>query len=476
MNPPPDTAGPTAPSEPRAGIYTRISSDHGDGLGVARQERSCRQLLTQIGGTLAGIYCDNDQSAYAATRRPAYERLLVDVAEGRVDLVIAWHPDRLYRRHQDLIRFVDTVEAARAQVATVRSGLLDLSTASGRMVARVVGAVAQHEVEQQGERIKLKQKQLAERGKWGGGQRPYGYRPTGDGGLAIVDPEAAVIRDSADRILHGETVYGVTKSLNRRNVPARGGGTWTNNSLRRILTSPTTCGLRVRQGAIVGPGKWKPILDEPTVELLALVVTNSPRRSPGRSRTGLLSPWLITCGRCGAPLHSRDQGKTRAYQCNRPPQGAGCGRLAIVETLADQVIKDAVFHRLATGDRPRFPVAASLGVDVQRATVVLEAQLRRLAAERSSQRLSDDEWQTARQPLLASLDEAQTALHSPRWNAALARASRPDAIGGELWDRWPLAEQQDLVEAVVGHVTVRPRGPRGGWFDPDRILAGTTWR
>ncbi|WP_432428418.1 recombinase family protein [Salinilacustrithrix flava] len=462
--------------EPRAAIYTRISIDHGDALGVARQETACRALLDTIGGTLVGIYCDNDRSAYAGTRRPAYENLLVDVANGKVDLVIAWHADRLYRRQQDLIRFVDTVEAAKAQVATVTSGLLDLTTASGRMVARVVGAVAQHEVEQQGQRIRLKHGELARLGRWGGGPRPYGYRSTGNGDLKVVPEEAAVLREIAVRVLRGDTVNNVKKDLNRRNVPAQGGGKWGDSSLRRILTSPTICGLCVRNGAVVGPANWEPILDEATTELLTLVLANGPRLDPVRSRNGLLNPWLISCGRCGANLKSRNVGRRRVYKCCGPPGSRACGHLTILGPASDDAVRAAVLDRLKTGPRLRAPGSGVDHLIAASSPVVLDARLRQLAVNRAQGRLTEDEWQAARHPLLVSLRDARAAGRAPLQRAALDRAAQRSTDLKVHWAQLRLEDQQDLVEAVVDHITVKPGGSPGGRFDPNRLLGGTTWR
>jgi hypothetical protein len=93
------------------------------------------------------VYSDNDISAYAGKRRPEYERMLADLKSGRVNAVIAWHPDRLHRRAVELEPFIDVVEAAEAVVKTCTAGELDLSTPSGRMVARILGVAARHEVE-----------------------------------------------------------------------------------------------------------------------------------------------------------------------------------------------------------------------------------------------------------------------------------------------------------------------------------------
>src|SRR5271165_5724161 len=103
----------------KAAIYTRISSDDGTALGVARQERDCRELVARRGWTVAGVYTDNDVSATNGKPRPAYQRLLADLADGLVDAVVVWDLDRLHRRPIELEEFLDLADRRRVALASV---------------------------------------------------------------------------------------------------------------------------------------------------------------------------------------------------------------------------------------------------------------------------------------------------------------------------------------------------------------------
>jgi site-specific DNA recombinase len=161
----------------KAAIYTRISSDVGTALGVARQEEDCRRLAAQRGWTIVNVYVDNDVSASTGQRRPAYQQLLEDLSEGLVEAVIVWDLDRLHRRPIELEEFLDLADRHNVALASV-GGDVDLATPQGRMVARIKGAVARQEVEQISRRLRRKQLELAQAGKVSnGGIRPYGYAP-----------------------------------------------------------------------------------------------------------------------------------------------------------------------------------------------------------------------------------------------------------------------------------------------------------
>ena len=101
-----------------AAIYCRISKDDaGTALGVARQERLCRELAEARELDVVDVFVDNDISAYNGKKRPGLEALLGAVESGRVQAVLCYHVDRLYRRAIELEALVALVERTRARGA-----------------------------------------------------------------------------------------------------------------------------------------------------------------------------------------------------------------------------------------------------------------------------------------------------------------------------------------------------------------------
>src|SRR5215469_2991704 len=163
-----------------AAIYVRISQDRGGaGLGVERQELESRALADRLEWTITKVYCDNDMSAFSGRRRPDYEAMLADIEAGLINAVIAWHPDRLHRRAAELERYIGVCETHGVANQTVTAGMWDLSSPSGRMVARQLGAVAAYESEHKSERLRSARVQQARNGRHHGGIRPYGYARDG---------------------------------------------------------------------------------------------------------------------------------------------------------------------------------------------------------------------------------------------------------------------------------------------------------
>lgn len=188
-----------------AAVYARISLDQeGEGLGVKRQVEDCEALAASLGWTVAEVYTDNDASAFSGKKRPAYGRMMADIAEGHRDGVVIYHPDRLSRRPIEVEQFLETLQSASVnQVRFVASGGLDIGNGDGLMMLRVLGAVAAHESASKSRRIKRKNDERAAAGLPNvSGNRPFGYEADW---ITVVEDEAAALREVVERFLAGES-------------------------------------------------------------------------------------------------------------------------------------------------------------------------------------------------------------------------------------------------------------------------------
>lgn len=149
--------------------------------------------------------------------------LLGDIAGGSVDVVIVWHPDRLHRSPVELEYYIAVCDPLGVDTHSVVAGQLDLSTASGRMTARIIGVVALHESELKGERISRQKRQSQAGGRWVGGQRPFGFERDGETPRPV---EAEAIRRATADILTGMSIVSTPRRLNESGSLTSGGLPW----------------------------------------------------------------------------------------------------------------------------------------------------------------------------------------------------------------------------------------------------------
>ena len=467
-----------------AGIYVRISLDRtGQQAGVKRQEADCRRLARSHNWAIAQVFSDNDMSASKGRRRPGYEALLEAIREGQVDAVLAWHPDRLYRHPKDLESFVETVEAAKAKVLTVHGGAIDMTTASGRMVARMLGAAGRHEVERMSERVARWHEDRAAKGlPNGGGRRPYGYEwDQGAGTWRIRREEARIVRRIARDLIRGRSLSSVVKGLNLDGIPTASGGRWANGTVTRLMRSPTAAGLRVhkRTGLMV-VGNWPAIITPQQRELLLARFSDParPKRGGGPTKRLRLLSGLLVCGRCEQKMYGDGPG---GYACHK--SWKGCGRMRIASApLEDYVFWVAIEHLHAlidSGEIQELDDDTSDDLLIEERLSLL--QKRDVFAVRLADGTVDER---AYRVGVAALDERID--HINEQLSTLSRTTQPDGGFGFVFapvvgQDWTAAlkpeevlQRYDLLVSLLEKVVVAPASRRGVRWEPERLTF--VWR
>ena len=330
----------------RAAVYSRVSYDvGGQALSVLRQEADCGELIFRRGWMCAGIYRENNvpASTHSRRRRPVFQRLLQDVADEQFDVVVAYSSSRLTRRPEDYEQIVDLHRRLGTGFATVVSGDLDLGTADGRAMVRVLAAMDAAEADRASERTSRALQQQSEAGLWlGGAGPPFAYEmdPAGTRRLVMDAVQAERLRDAARRIVQGETLTVVTGSWNDSGWLTRRGNRWGPDGLARILTSPHVAGLQERDGRLVSAG-WPAVLDPVEWEAVR-------RRLVGRGHVGTPAPQfelelspMALCSGCELPLHpGLSRHGVKQYQCRPTPRG--CGKVRIRADLLQTQVRQAV--------------------------------------------------------------------------------------------------------------------------------------
>ncbi len=347
----------TITRSPRAAIYTRMSPKPRkvidaktgklvpDEAGVDRQEKDCRARAKRDGYDVVGVYCDLATSAYKARIRPEYERMLADVEAGLIDVIIVYSADRLYRRLADLEQLVRALDN-RVQVVALQSGDIDLSTADGRMLARMLGAAAQRESEKMAERISRAAMERAYNGTVTDGYDYFGYC---NGGRDIVPVEAEAIRSAVERVLNeGTALNQIAKDWQAAGIGhsgVRGEG------VHRVLRRPDLAGLSQYKGKIVGKLVDHPAIITPEQHYAIVAFLNQPGRrcGVGKPSTSLLGE-IMTCDHCDQPLAAQSRrvgGGPRSPKRRIPIYGCRDGGSRRDREPVDAAITELVLAYLA---------------------------------------------------------------------------------------------------------------------------------
>lgn len=458
----------------KTGIYARISSDaEGRGLGVKRQLTDCEREAKRRSWDVADRFVDNDVSATRSKSRPQYVRMLEAIESGAIEAVIVWDVDRLTRTPRELEDVIDLADRYGLQLANI-GGDIDLSTPQGRMTARIKGTVARHETEQQSKRIRRKFEDKARAGE-PHGPAPFGFRrvyETDDHGRrlsardVIDEAQAAVIREGAERLTSGETLYAIAGSLNDRGLLSPSGKPWSATTLRQVLKRASNAGLRTHRGHVIGQSNGEAVLDEDTYNTVLAVLGDPDRKTASGGKPRHLLSGIAECGRCGTTL-------VRAKGARKPDGsfGAdgyfcrGCFKLRRSQVLVDQLVEGVVVERLARRDARAAlaqgdPKAAK---EARRTATALEARMALAADQFADGDITGAQLKRITAKLSPQIDSARSVI---------ARASSNDligqVIGSELrWKSASLDQKRAVIQALM-RVVIMPSGP-GKPFDPDLI-------
>jgi DNA invertase Pin-like site-specific DNA recombinase len=135
----------------RVGIYLRVSTD---GQTTANQRRELQAVAERSGWEIVGIYEDAGISgSNGRARRPGFDRLLNDATARKTNMIAAWSVDRLGRSLQDLVGFLNELQALGCHLY-LHQQAIDTTSPSGRAMFQMCGVFAEFEKAMIVERVK----------------------------------------------------------------------------------------------------------------------------------------------------------------------------------------------------------------------------------------------------------------------------------------------------------------------------------
>jgi len=255
-------------------IYTRKSSEEGleqDFNSLDAQREACAAyILSQkaLGwNALRDTYDDGGFSG-GSTDRPGLQRLLADIALGKVKVVVVYKVDRLTRSLADFAKMVELFDAHGVSFVSVTQQF-NTTTSMGRLTLNVLLSFAQFEREVTGERIRDKIAASKRKGMWMGGMCPVGYLPR-ERTLSIDEEQALKVRLIFNLYLELGCVRLLGAELQNRGIQtpprmtrrsgAAGNRPFSRGHLYRILRNPIYIG-QIAHKDQVFPGNHPPIID-----------------------------------------------------------------------------------------------------------------------------------------------------------------------------------------------------------------------
>ncbi len=135
----------------RAALYARCST-HDKGQDPELQLAPLREYCQRRGFTITGEYIDNGVSG-SKDSRPQLDRLLEAARKRQIDLILVWKLDRFGRSLRQLVTALDELSSIGIGFISYQDNI-DLTTAQGRLMFHIIGAMAEFERELTRERVR----------------------------------------------------------------------------------------------------------------------------------------------------------------------------------------------------------------------------------------------------------------------------------------------------------------------------------
>ena len=315
------------------GLYVRnsdVKQDTQEGT-IKNQEQRLREFvqlrnLSGNFGKVVGVYIDRSLSG-KNMQRPALQKLMSDVVEKRVDLILVSELSRISRNMRDFLGFWDLLKEHKCSFSSLRENV-DTSNAAGEMVLRTIVNIAQFEREQTRERIVASTQARSKRGLYNGGSIPFGYNIIKDkpGYLEVIPEEAAIVNKAFDAFLKIGTLNATAKWLNENNIKpnkiVRGGqrartGHFHYGNLHYILRNKAYKGAKTYKDGenwAESQAVWEAIISPEKFDQVQEILSKNYRRKKPFTKTrwpytlsGLI--YCLKCQNvlCGKSAHGRSQ-------------------------------------------------------------------------------------------------------------------------------------------------------------------------
>ena len=268
-----------------AAIYTRVSSDRQkEEHTIGSQVQALIEYAQAEGYAVPSEWIFQDEGYSGSVLvRPGLERVRDLAAEGQVETVLVYSPDRLSRSYAHQVLLIEEFSRHGVEVVFIKS--LKADTPEKKLLLQFQGMIAEYERALIRERSRRGKRFRAKCGVVNVlSGAPYGYRyvkktETASAYYEIIEEEARVVAEiyrlyTAELVSIGE----ITRRLNAHRVPTRKGrSAWERSTIWGILRNPAYIGKACY-------GKTQVVERQKITRLLRKRGGYSPRCSSNRER------------------------------------------------------------------------------------------------------------------------------------------------------------------------------------------------
>ncbi len=296
-------------------IYTRVSTD----IQAEKEFSSCESqeekiksfIQSQDNWRIFKVYSDAGYTG-ANINRPAFQELLEDIKQNKIDIILVYKIDRLTRSPKDFYQLIEIFDKYNVSFISITERF-DTSTPAGRLLRNIMLTFAQFERELTSERTRDKLLERVKKGMWNGGHTPYGYERKNKK-LIINKKEAEIVRLIFETYLETNSINRLFDLLKEKDIKNRQGETFSKTHLALILRNIIYTG-KIKYAGQIYQGIHHPIISEELFDITQK--THKKRIRKFRIYKYFLLGGLIRCKECGYTMSACFTNKHRNGKLKR---------------------------------------------------------------------------------------------------------------------------------------------------------------
>ena len=216
-----------------AAVYIRVSTEDQarEGFSLGEQKEKLLQLCAFKGYEVFKVYEDAGISAKDMEHRPAFQEMLQDMRNGKINYIVAYKLDRVTRSVRDLEELILELEKYNCYLVCDRDDV-NTSTANGRFFVRMLTVLSQLEIEIVSERTKFGLNGAIKSGHIPG-QRPFGYKSADDKRMVIDNATRPYVEKIFDMYLEGKSFQQIANYFKENNIYPK--KKWKDTTIQKII-------------------------------------------------------------------------------------------------------------------------------------------------------------------------------------------------------------------------------------------------
>lgn len=288
-------------------IYSRKSKFTGKGESIENQIELCTEYAkSHFKDVHIQVYEDEGFTG-ANTDRPEFKRLMKDIKDKKIQILMCYRLDRISRNVADFSSILEILEKNNVAFVSIKEQF-DTSSPMGRAMTYISSVFAQLERETIAERIQDNMEQLAKTGRWLGGASPLGYQSVAvtsidDAGkhrkqykLEPIEDQADMVRLLFNKFLELGSVIKLESYLIENDIVTAQDKYFHLSSLKFILTNPCyVVADKLIYDYFFSKGSTIAI-DKPFDGKFGIMAYNRTNQQKGSSKKNTIDKWIISVG------------------------------------------------------------------------------------------------------------------------------------------------------------------------------------